>query len=349
VKKENILASRNDERNAECLYAVLAGTETGRTGDLFDALRRESRRQARLWEDHLRARRLPVPPFRPGLRTRLVATLVRRLGARSLLPVLAAMKVRGLSIYRSRPGITAEEIISSAAAVADESWHRGSRSGGSLRAAVFGANDGLVSNASLILGVAGATADPPFVLLAGAAGLLAGGFSMAAGEYVSVRTQREMLAHQIELERLELEAMPEEEIEELTMIYRAKGIELSAARQIARRLVDNPDEGLKTVAREELGLDPDSLASPEAAAMASFVSFAGGAAIPLIPYLFGAGPGALGASLVLTALALMIIGGTMSLFTGRAFWYSALRMMLIGLGAGAATYGLGRLFGVAFA
>ena len=347
MRQEHILASRNDERDAEFLFAVLAETESGRARDLFGALRAESGRQARLWEDHLRDRKLPVPPFRPGLRTRLVATMVRRLGARNLLPVLAAMKVRGLSIYRSQPGLTAEEALSGTAAMTDESWHRGSRSGGALRAAVFGANDGLVSNASLILGVAGATADPPFVLLAGAAGLLAGGFSMAAGEYVSVRTQREMLAHQIELERMELEAMPEEEVEELTMIYRAKGIDRDTARQIARRLVDNPEEGLKTVAREELGLDPDSLASPEAAAVASFLSFAGGAAIPLVPYLFGAGPGALGASLVLTALALLVIGGTMSLFTGRAFLYSALRMMLIGLGAGAATYGLGRLFGVA--
>jgi VIT1/CCC1 family predicted Fe2+/Mn2+ transporter len=185
------------------------------------------------------------------------------------------------------------------------------------------------------------------VLLAGAAGLLAGGFSMAAGEYVSVRTQREMLEHQIELERMELQEMPEEEIEELTMIYMARGLEEDAARDLSRRLVEDPVQGLRTLAREELGLDPDSLASPTAAAVASFFAFAGGAMVPLVPYLFGAGPGALGASLMLTTLTLMILGGCMSLFTGRKFWYSALRMMTIGLAAGGATYGLGRLFNVA--
>lgn len=294
----------------------------------------------------MRTQGITVPRFQTRMRLRLVAALIRWLGARRLLPVLAAMKVRGLSIYRGISSPTLEEAMTNVSTGADESWHRGGRSGGPLRAAVFGANDGLVSNASLILGVAGAHADPQVVFLAGAVGLLAGGFSMAAGEYVSVRTQREMLEHQIALEKLELETMPEEEVKELTTIYRAKGVDATAARQIAERIVSNPEEGLKTLAREELGLDPDSLASPVAAALASFFSFAGGAFIPLSPYTFVGGPGAVGATLLLTTLALLVIGGSMSLFTGRGLWFSAFRMMLIGLAAGASTYGLGRLFGV---
>ncbi|MCZ6649058.1 MAG: VIT1/CCC1 transporter family protein [Acidobacteria bacterium] len=346
MKKEMIAASLHDEREAEYLYGALAATEEGVVGKLFADLAVESGRQACLWERALAGIQAATPPFHPGLRARLVSWLVHRLGGRQLLPVLAAMKVRGLSIYRDNPDLAAAEAAASAAGT-HESWHRDSRGGGSLRAAVFGANDGLVSNASLILGVAGAMAEPRVVLMAGAAGLLAGGFSMAAGEYVSVRTQREMLEHQIELEKMELEAMPEEEIKELTLIYQARGLEKEAARALSRRLVEDPVQGLRTLAREELGLDPDTLASPVAAAVASFFSFAGGALIPLAPYVFGAGPGVLGASLLLTALALLVLGGCMSLFTGRDFWFSALRMMLIGLAAGAATYGLGRLFNVA--
>lgn len=346
MKKEMLVSSLHDEREAEYLYRALAATEEGTVGKLFADLGVESGRQANLWERALAGIQVAAPPFHPGLRARLVSWLVYRLGGRQILPVLAAMKVRGLSIYRDSPDLVAAEAATPAAGT-HESWHRDSRGGGSLRAAVFGANDGLVSNASLILGVAGATAEPRMVLMAGAAGLLAGGFSMAAGEYVSVRTQREMLEHQIELEKMELEAMPEEEIRELTLIYQARGLDEETARTLSRRLVEDPVQGLKTLAREELGLDPDTLASPVAAAVASFFSFAGGALVPLVPYVVGAGPGALGSSLLLTALALLVLGGCMSLFTGRAFWFSALRMMLIGLAAGVATYGLGRLFNAA--
>ena len=212
---------------------------------------------------------------------------------------------------------------------------------------MFGVSDGLVSNAGLILGVAGADATPRTVLIAGAAGLLAGGFSMAAGEYVSVRTQREMLEHQIALEEEELAYMPEEEIEELATIYRYKGLDADAAHRLAERIVSNPAEGLKTLAREELGLDPDSLASPTGAATASFLAFVAGAAVPLAPWLVVEGRGALGATLLGSALALLGVGGAMSLFTGRGFRYSAARLLGIGLLAGGVTFGLGRLFGVA--
>jgi VIT1/CCC1 family predicted Fe2+/Mn2+ transporter len=211
---------------------------------------------------------------------------------------------------------------------------------------VFGVNDGLVSNASLILGVAGADPDPKVILLAGVAGLLAGGFSMAAGEYISVRTQRELLEHQIALERDEIQQMPEEEIEELALIYRAKGLDAAQAEALARRIVLDPVRGLDTLAREELGLDPQGLASPVVAAVASFLSFGVGALAPLVPYLVARGAAAFGGTIVVTEVGLLTVGGLMSLFTGRSLWWSAVRMALLGSAAAAATFAIGKLLGV---
>ncbi|MGH9749547.1 MAG: VIT1/CCC1 transporter family protein, partial [Candidatus Polarisedimenticolia bacterium] len=207
--------------------------------------------------------------------------------------------------------------------------------------------DGLVSNASLILGVAGADPEPEIILLAGVAGMLAGGFSMATGEYVSVRTQKEFLEHQIALERSEIAAMPEEEIEELAMIYRARGLEAAAAESLARAIVSDPEKGLETLAREELGLDPGALGSPVQAAAASFLSFVTGAGLPLLPFLLARGPAALAGTVVVTLVSLLMVGASMSLFTGRRPLWSALRMALLGSAAGAATWLIGRLLGVA--
>jgi VIT1/CCC1 family predicted Fe2+/Mn2+ transporter len=256
--------------------------------------------------------------------------------------VLAAMKVRGMSVYlRAEPGHPTPD-----AATGMERRHRGLASGGNLRAAVFGVNDGLVSNASLILGVAGANADPGVILLSGVAGLLAGAFSMAAGEYVSVRSQREMYEYQIALERDELNEYPEEEAQELALIYEARGIEPEEAKRLADSMIADPVRGLDTLAREELGLNPDELGSPWGAAIFSFLSFAGGALIPLLPFLFTRGIHALTTSVVLTALALFAVGATLSLFTGRPAWRGGLRMLAIGAAAGAATFAIGRALGL---
>jgi VIT1/CCC1 family predicted Fe2+/Mn2+ transporter len=178
------------------------------------------------------------------------------------------------------------------------------------------------------------------------AGLLAGGFSMAAGEYISVRTQRELLEHQIALERDEIRLMPEEEIEELTLIYKAKGLDPAQAGTLARRIVQDPVWGLDTLAREELGLDPQGLASPLVAAVASFVSFGAGALLPLLPYLVTEDTKAFVGTIAVTEAALLTVGGLMSLFTGRSLAWSALRMALLGSVAAAATFVIGRLFGV---
>lgn len=345
---ELILANLHDERQAAYLYARLQETETGKAGTLFGQLRIESEKQAAIWERELRKHGGAVPHWRPGTRTRLVAWLVARLGPRRMLPVLSAMKVRGLSIYRA--GGIAEDAATArypdGGLVAEESWHRATSGGGALRAAVFGVNDGLVSNASLIIGVAGANPDPRFILLAGVAGLLGGGLSMAAGEYVSVRTQREFLEHQIALERSEMALMPEEEIAEMALIYRTKGLAPAEAEALARRIVSDPEKGLETLAREELGLDPRALASPATAAVASFFSFVGGAFIPLAPYLATRGETAFFGTLAVTLVSLLAIGALMTLFTGRRPLASALRMALLGTMAAGATYAIGTLLGV---
>jgi VIT1/CCC1 family predicted Fe2+/Mn2+ transporter len=227
-----------------------------------------------------------------------------------------------------------------------EHRHRGLGGGGNLRAAVFGINDGLVSNASLIFGVAGASADPRLVLLTGIAGLTAGAFAMATGEFVSVRSQRELFEYQIGLEREELKEYPDAEAQELALIYKAKGLSGSDAQRMAKKLVADPEHALDTLAREELGLNPDELGSPWGASISSLLSFALGAAIPLLPFALGSGARALPIAAVLTAGALFAVGATLSLFTGRAAVASGARMLLLGGLAAAVTFGVGRLFGV---
>jgi VIT1/CCC1 family predicted Fe2+/Mn2+ transporter len=256
--------------------------------------------------------------------------------------VLAAMKVRGMSIYsKSAPGH-----FMGPAMEGGEHRHRGVESGGNLRAAVFGVNDGLISNTSLIMGVAGASVDNAMVLLTGVAGLVAGAFSMAAGEYVSVRSQREMYEYQIGLEREELDHYPDAEAEELSLIYQARGLAKDEADRMARGIIADPATALTTLAREELGLNPEDLGSPLGAAASSFGSFALGASIPLLPFLLSSGTTALGFCVAASAVALFAVGASLSLFTGRSAALSGLRMLAIGALAGAITFAVGTLLGV---
>ena len=229
-----------------------------------------------------------------------------------------------------------------------ETWHRFSN-GGSTRAAVLGVNDGLVSNFSLVMGVAGGTDRPEFVLLAGVAGLLAGAFSMAAGEYISMRSQKDIYEYQILIEEAELREFPEEEEQELVLIYRAKGISEEDSRDIAKKIMSNPSAALDTMAREELGLDPNQLGSPWGAAFSSFAAFVMGAIVPILPYIFDAGGRAFSLSLVFSALALVVVGGALSGLTNRNVLWGALRMLLAGGAAAAVTFGIGSLIGVSIA
>ncbi len=328
-----------DELRSAFLYRVVADEERGTVREaLFREMAQSAEGQAKIWADKIGK---PLPQYEPDMRTRLVAALVRRFGPKAMRNVLAAMKVRGMTLY-SRPVIGHRD----AASDGHSARHEKPGSSGNLRAAVFGANDGLISNLSLILGVAGATTDNGVVLLSGVAGLIAGAFAMAAGEYVSVRSQREMYEYQIGLEREELEEYPEEEAAELALVYVHRGMPRDEAIRVARRLLSNPKNALDTLARDELGLNPDDLGSPWGAATSSLLSFAVGAVVPLLPFLVTGGNKALQGAIVLTGLALYGVGATISLFTGRRANASGLRMLAIGAAAGAITYGIGSALGV---
>jgi VIT1/CCC1 family predicted Fe2+/Mn2+ transporter len=353
----------HEKESAWLYHRVAAAEPDSRKRHLFLQLAAAAEEQAAKWEvSSRRSARRPggspgatsstgVPTtakrvFTPSLRARIVARLLRHFGPRALRSVLAAMKLRGLSVYSAPVSVAGHAMPTSLSEVGAR--HRGGL-GSNLRASVFGVSDGLVSNASLVLGVAGAGAASGYVLLTGTAGMLAGALSMAAGEYVSVRSQREMYEYQIALEREEVAEYPEEEAEELALIYHARGVELEQAREVSRALLAHPEQALDVLSREELGLNPDDLGSPWGAALSSFVSFALGAAVPLVPFLTASSTGAatLAATAALSCIALFGIGLVLSLFTGRDALRGALRMVLIGAGAGVISFMVGRALGVA--
>ncbi len=339
-----LIKSWHEEKQSAWLYRIVAQVEPDppkRT--LFNKLAHAAEEQALIWQRQIEATGETLPRFAPSLRARAVARLLYLFGPRAIRPVLAAMKVRGVSVYSAAKPAGHHPMPT---AVSDFGSRHRSVGGGNLRAAVFGINDGLVSNASLIMGVAGAASDNTLILTAGVAGLLAGALSMAAGEYVSMRSQRELFEYQIGLERDELEEYPDEEAEELALIYHARGVALDEARAIAKALMQDKEHALDTLAREELGLNPDDLGSPWGAAISSFLAFTVGAVIPLVPFLLGVGGNAVAVSAVLAGIGLFVVGALLSLFTGRGALLSGLRMVLIGGGAGVITYLIGHLLGV---
>ena len=334
--------SWHDEMQSAYLYRIVAQHETLQNRQqLFTRLAQEAEHQAGLWAKEAERAGQPIrEEYRANLRTMMVEFLIRHVGAQRIKPILAAIKIRGLSVYSGRdaghPVLTSVEEVGAS--------HKSSSSGG-LRAAVFGVNDGLVSIACLLFGVAGAASSNDTILLTGIAGLLAGAFSMAAGEYISMRSQREMFEYQIALEREELAEYPEEEAGELALIYMARGMPEKQAIALGKRMIANPEVGLDTLAREELGLNPDELGSPWVAACSSFLAFVGGGIIPLLPFVIAMTELRLQASIALTASALFAIGAALSLFTGRSALWGGLRMLLIGGGAGLLTYWIGHLMG----
>ncbi|MCW2674861.1 MAG: hypothetical protein JWP14_3450 [Frankiales bacterium] len=221
--------------------------------------------------------------------------------------------------------------------------HHRDVTGGWLRPAVFGVTDGLVSNASLVVGVAASGASTHAVILAGVSGLAAGAFSMATGEYVSVASQQELTLAEIEVEKLELRRVPKAEEAELAQVYVQRGVEPVLAREVAKQLSANWEDAWRVHVREELGVDPDDLPSPWTAAGSSFVSFTFGALVPLLPYLLGAST--LAATLLLTVVALFAAGVGVSRFTSRTWWYSGLRQLLLGCLAAGVTYAIGNAVG----
>jgi len=334
---EGAVDAWREEMRCAHLYRAIADVEKGTPREsLFRGLAADAEARAAKQGTAGKAQ------YRPDLRTRIVDRLVHRFGPRATQGILATLGLRGLSVYRQ------PDLPTPRAATLEEmrARRRGSGGGGNLRAAVFGANDGLVSNASLMLGVAGASDASATILLAGAAGLLAGAFSMAAGEYVSVTSQREVYEHEIERQRAELLSYPAETAQELARLYEGLGVEADDAAALAVAKLSDQERALDLLARGKLGLNPDELGSPWGAAASSFFSFAAGAFVPVAPFLVTTGNRALAAAIVLAACALFAIGATISLFTGRSAARDGLRMLAIGGGAGAATYLIGRLLGV---
>ena len=343
----NPIESWHEEKQSAWLYRSLSASERDpRMAGLFAKLAEAAEAQALHWAELALKDGRPVPDgFQPQPRARLVAALARKFGPRRVKPALAALKVRGLSAYSTvmtgHPLPTTLDQIGAG--------HR-TVGGGNLRAAIFGVNDGLVSNASLILGMVGANASTSTVLATGIAGLLAGALSMAAGEYVSVRSQRELFEYQIGLEREELDEYPEAEAEELALIYAARGMPIEQAREFSAQLVKDPKKALDVLAREELGLNPDDLGSPIGASLFSFIAFTIGALVPLLPFFLGSVlPGAAYAGAGLAGAGLFGTGAAISLFSGRNPWLGGLRMLCIGAGAGAVVFAIGSLIGVGVA
>jgi VIT1/CCC1 family predicted Fe2+/Mn2+ transporter len=367
-ERERSLANLKLERDAIVLYDRLAEIE--RVPERAAAFRRiaaNERRHAEIWATRLEQAGANVPAFSgPRARVRAIIFLARLFGTHRVADMVRALEGDEEEAYADQltpetAKIAADERehaeiwdrleaggkeapTQHKRGVREEAWHHGGRSG-TLRAAVFGANDGLVSNLSLVMGVAGAAADNRIIVLAGVAGLLAGAFSMAAGEYISMQSQRELFENQIALEREEMRIMPDVEEEELAQIYRAKGISAEDARRIAAKLMEDPEKALDTKAREELGLDPQELGSPWGAAWSSFVSFGIGALVPLVPFLLSTGMNALIAALALSFAALFAVGAAVSMVTGRGVLFSGARQVLIGAAAAAVTYLVGTLIG----
>lgn len=338
------LESWNEEKGSAYLYAIVASYETDEARKkLFLDLADMANRQAAIWAKELAKSGKKVPEkFYPNLRLRMVGKLVQYFGTKRLRYILSAMKVRGMSAYSK----VEPNYPYSATVINHEHRHKGANAASNLRAAVFGINDGLVSNMSLILGVAAATTDQHYVILTGIAGLLAGACSMGAGEFVSVRSQLEFYEYQIDLERSELEQYPDEEAAELSVIYQARGLPKEEANKLSQILISNPDKALDVLAREELGIDPNELGSPWGAALSSFAAFSFGAILPVLPFFFDASRWSLLISVCITGVALFAVGAILSFFTSQSAFKSGMRMLLIGAAAGGFTYAIGHLIGV---
>ncbi len=350
-----------DEMAAAELYRRLAGSRTTELADELRAIAVTEDEHAAYWATLLEESGADKPRYRTPFRVRALGAAAHLIGVKRILPFVARMEAEEVRRYRDDDDIPDELVDEEvahgrlvaglhgdsgvgAAIAAAEGRHR-IGVGGPLRPLVFGANDGLVSNLSLVLGVAGGTSDESFILLAGMAGLVAGACSMAAGEWVSVRAQAELYERELEVERLEIRYFPEEEFEELETIYRARGLSEDEARALAERIMEDEDVALDVMAREELGITPGDLPSAWMAAVASFLAFSIGALIPVLPYVFSSGDPAFVMAATLSGVALFCVGSLISIFTGRNAVVSGLRMVAIGGGAATATFLIGTAIG----
>ena len=365
---DRYLENWQDEVESSFLYRTLAKAEKQPALALvYRKLALTEEDHAQFWEEKLLNTGYRMPRRRIGWRTQMLARLATWFGPQFVLPTVNAMEqvdshtydmqvdahntklpVEERSHARLLQAITSSTNtgIEGGTIAQIEGRHR-TAGGNTLRAAVLGANDGLLSNLSLVMGVAGANVENKSILVTGIAGLLAGAFSMALGEWLSVQSSRELYERQISIERREIEEVPEEEEEELALIYEAKGLPEAQARNLAARMMQNKSTALDTLSREELGIDPEELGgSAWAAALASFFLFSLGAIFPVAPFTILRGFPAIYASLLLSGLALFLIGAGITLLIGRSILYSGTRQVIFGFAAAGITFGIGRLIGV---
>jgi VIT1/CCC1 family predicted Fe2+/Mn2+ transporter len=355
------------EIDSAALYEACAASEERQPiAEVYRRLAAAERTHADVWQQRLRGIGAEPPPL-PSWRARTLIWLVRRFGAGIVLPTLMEGEAKDSRSYARQSGdapptIAGEESAHRRllSAIRDttragmkgtsiaslEGRHR-AVGGNALRAAVLGANDGLVSNLSLVMGVAGAELSPRSILITGLAGLLAGAGSMALGEWLSVQSSRELFQRQLDIERAELESDPAAEVEELALIYRAKGLAEEQARTLAAQVMASPDTALDTLAREELAIDPAELGgSAWVAAGTSFLLFAIGAIIPVLPFFALSGAAGVVVSVASSAVALFILGAAITIMTGRPALSSGMRQLAFGLAAAGLTYLVGHLIGV---
>ncbi len=353
------------EQEGIYLYRMLAEIESdAHLAELYRRIADVEQRHATIWKGYLEAAGQTPPNYTPNWRIRALLWMAKRLGTGAVLSTISSMESNAMHQYDTQleatsAGLPADERsharlfrylrsstnggIAGPLLAQFEGRHR-SAGGNELRAAVLGASDGLTSNLSLVMGVAGATLAGHAVLISGLAGLLAGAFSMSIGEWVSVQSARELNLHQIAIEREELKLAPDEELEELALIYQSKGIDERTAHELATNLMQQSNPSLDTLAREELGIDPKDLGgSAWGAAITSFFLFAIGAIIPVLPFIFTGGLSAVIISLLLSVIGLFGIGAGVSLTAGSPLWTSGGRQILLGLLAAGITFGIGRL------
>jgi VIT1/CCC1 family predicted Fe2+/Mn2+ transporter len=362
-------ANRQGEIDSAVVYRAMAKSEPdARLASVYVRLAEVEERHLGFWEDQLRGMGRDPGPRRPSWRARTMRLLARRFGAQLVLPTVATLERVDEQAYDDQPetadtGMPEDERSharvlrfiagGSPMGVAGETLgqlegrHR-APGGNALRAAVLGANDGLTSNLALVMGVAGSGLPAKAILIAGITGLLAGACSMAIGEWISVQSTRELYQRQVKTEAAELRDVPDEEREELALIYESKGLSAEEAGRVADRVMSEHGTALDTMVREELGLDPSELGgSPNTAATASFGLFSIGALLPLLPFLFATGLPAVGLAIGFAAVGLFVIGALITLLTGRGVLFSGSRQLLFGLLAAGITFGLGRLIGAA--
>lgn len=364
---ERYFANRQKEIDGAALYLALAETEKQpQLAEVYARLSAAEEKHAEVWEKKLKDLKAALPPRKISWRTSIMIWMAKRFGPQFVLPTIASNERADSQAYDGQPdaeaeGFSAEE-KSHARMLSLASQTQGGMSGGSvaqlegrhragggnaLRAAVLGANDGLLSVLSLVMGVAGANLASHDVLIAGIAGMLAGSGSMALGEWLSVQSSRELYQNQIKIEAQEIEESPDEELEELSLIYQSKGLPEERAHELASHMMADQANILDTLAREELGIDPQELGgSAYEAAATSFFLFAFGALFPLLSFFFLSGNAAVYASLGMSAIGLFLFGAAITLMTGQKALFAGTRQVLVGMAAAALTYGVGRLIGV---